>query len=135
MDEKYAKVFSKATTTETLNDIDYNVYTDYHSGVDGTVYMGIGSGGSPNRTSTSFNYNNMATLVEKREFFRFLATQGKGSIENVDVNLNMYSYIKVTEDTLTMETYGTPFSVNYQKDFAGGDTPVQYLVDALLLRK
>ncbi|MBO5480039.1 MAG: metallophosphoesterase [Clostridia bacterium] len=135
VDEKYAKVVSKATSTETLNGIEYSVYTDYHSGVEGTVYMGIGSGGSPNRTSTSFNYNNMATLVEKREFFRFLATQGKGSIENVDVNLNMYSYIKVTEDTLTMETYGTPFSANYQKDFAGGDAPVQYLIDALLLRK
>lgn len=135
VDEKYAKVFSKATTTETLNGIDYNVYTDYNSGTEGTVYMGIGSGGSNDRTSTSFNYNNMASLVEKREFFRFLATNGKGSIENVDINVNMYSYIKVTEDTLTMETYGTPFSPNYQKDFAGGDEPVQYLIDALLLRK
>ena len=48
---------------------------------------------------------------------------------------NMYSYIRITDAQLTVETYAANFNDNYGRNFAGGDKPTVQLVDSLLLKK
>lgn len=133
--ERYAKITVEKYAKENVNGTEFTAFTDYISGEDGTVFMEIGAGG-PQNTNTWFPFAEMENLMRKHVFYRFLLSSGKNCIpELADTHNNMYSYIKVTDTQLTVETYAANFSANYGKNFAGGDKPEVVLVDALLLKK
>ena len=135
IDEKYAEIVTMRYSRETVNGIEYNTFTDYVSGEDGTVFMEIGAGGSQN-TDTYFPFTDMPALIQKHVFYRFLLSQGKNCIPGAENTCNnMYSYIKVTDTRLTIETYAANFNANYGKNFSNGNVPEVVLIDTLLLQK
>lgn len=135
VEEKYAKIVTKSYSQETVNGTEFNTFTDYTSGLDGTICMEIGAGG-PQNTETTFPLATVQELLTARVFYRSLISTGKNCIAGMENKTsNMYSYIRITDAQLTVETYAANFNDNYGRNFAGGDKPTVQLVDSLLLKK
>ncbi len=109
-----------------------NIFKNYRSGKEGTVFHQIGTAGR--QFSETFSASELQKNLAKKRYYRNLLSGAAGlAIEGDPRTYSMYAYIEVTENSFTIRTYGVNYNTVYDYDSVDGEHSP--LLDALRLYK
>ena len=131
----------RIVTSEYTNEIEINefgraekidVFKNYRSGKDGTIFHQIGTTGR--QFSNTFSASKLQENLANKHYYRNLLSGGSGmAIEGDSRTYSMYAYVQVTENSFTVRTYGVNYNTVY--DYRSAEGEHSPLLDAIRLYK
>lgn len=131
----------RIVTSEYTNEIETNefgraekidVFKNYRSGKDGTIFHQIGTTGR--QFSNTFSASKLQENLANKHYYRNLLSGGSGmAIEGDSRTYSMYAYVQVTENSFTIRTYGVNYNTVY--DYRSAEGEHSPLLDAIRLYK
>ena len=130
--EELIKIVTKETVSVSYDGETVAEYTDYQSGVQGTVFHEVGCAGRG--WNTYYDVKDLQTNLEKYVYFRYMGSGGAGLLfENDPLAYSMYDYIEVSENKLVVRTYAVNYETEYDYTVENGTR--SKLVDGFILNK
>ena len=118
----YVEIVTDNASAVEKNGENVTIYENYISGEQGTVFHELAATGRQYKTISAFTTDSIAEAYKKWVYWQNLGVGGAGQAFSGDSKAySFYDYITVTENTLTVKTYGVNYETIYDYTKENGE--------------